>query len=145
MSGGLGWEIRVLASGHWIVEKDCFISLGMTSTITSQRLRRRTLTKIYNLALGECQFSIRAVVLEELFISFFFFFNLCTADTFFRTFLCRDHWFKSPASSLCVQSKFLGIYIYIYIIFKHFHFKNSPIDILLNLNFKLNYVKIIMM
>jgi hypothetical protein len=73
MSGGLGWEIRVLASGHWIVEKDCLISLGMTSTITSQRLRRRTLTKIYNLALGECQFSIRAVVLEELFISFFFF------------------------------------------------------------------------
>jgi len=72
MSGGLGWEIRVLASGHWIVEKDCFISLGMTSAITSQRLRRRSLTKIYNLALGECQFSIRAVVLEELYASYIY-------------------------------------------------------------------------
>jgi hypothetical protein len=125
MSGGLGWEIRVLASGHWIVEKDCFISLGMTSTITSQRLRRRSLTKIYNLALGECQFSIRAVVLEE--------------TLFFVHFYAEIIGLNPPRYRCVFNQNFLE---YIYIIFKHFHFENSRIDILLDLNFKLNCGKI---
>ena len=118
MSGGLGWEIRVLASGHWIVEKDCFISLGMTSTITSQRLRRRTLTKIYNLALGECQFSIRAVVLEELFISFFFFL-ICVQPTLFFVHFYAEIIGLNPPRCRCVFNQnfleYIYIYIYIYI------------------------------
>jgi hypothetical protein len=114
MSGGLGWEIRVLASGHWIVEKDCFISLGMTSTITSQRLRRRTLTKIYNLALGECQFSIRAVVLEELFISFFFFL-ICVQPTLFFVHFYAEIIGLNPPRRRCVFNQNFLEYIYIYI------------------------------